>query len=467
MAASRDLQLAADHMPSETAIKLLTLPVIVLLAISALRSALGRSLPRKWRVWLVYSSVTVFVFRWLVLYVVNADSSTALDHAQFWKYGRAFVAGEDIYTPEGQARLYPHFAVYPPTMPPLMSPLAILSENWSFRVVQALAVVLFVAIGPLAWQAIRHRLDTPAPASSHLDALDVMTLGLLVGFSPALHGILRSGNIVLLFNSCLLGALWARSAGRPISAGLLLAIAAIKPTLTAPFLILFLHRRDRLTWVAFGCVTLLLIELAGGVLKLPAQIDILSRNAEAQWAPGGENDYTFGNTTENAANENRLGFDHFFFRLGVHDPAQIRVINTAAVSIVVVLTSLFVLWRRTAWPASCSLVAIASLLFFYHRTYDGGILMLPILYAADRLRTGAGKSRLWYGITVLSCFALLYTPGQPMKQIIFWSLKHEGWESRLLHATVISWPMWSVLIAYSALVRAELTSGTTTIKGKS
>jgi hypothetical protein len=437
-----------------TALKLFTLPVVALLSISVLSSLVNRPFPRKWRAVLAFGGLAFFIARWFWLHLVNEDVSTAIDFHLFWNVGRAFLAGEDVYSPATQATLSQPM-IYPPTTPPLLSVFGVFPEKWAFLIFQVLNLAILISIGPLAWKSIRQGSDTSVPESKHLDSIDVMTLGLMLALSPALDAIFFLGQMALIITACIVAALYAQSAGRPVLAGVLLAIAAIKPTVTAPFLLLFFNRSDRLTWIALILGSLLLIELSGGLVKLPSQFENISENAKGLWAPGGLNDYTFANMSDHSAEETRLGFDHFFYRLGLRDTAQIGVLNNVAVAIVVLLIGLLVLKYRTSRPACCALLALGSMLFFYHRIHDGGILMLPILYAADKLRTGPKRSRIWYAIALLSCFALLYTPGRPIKYFLFRSFEIGGWKSWLIQATLICWPMWSLLIALGALVKAE------------
>src|SRR6266566_2587174 len=94
--------------------------------------------------------------------------------------------------------------------------------------------------------------------------------------------------------------------------------------------------------------------------------------------PGKVNDYSF----QGARNESIIGFDHLFYRLGLRDRRLIRTLQYLAVA----ASGLWVAWQvvvaRLPRGAACSLVALYSMVFLYHRDYDTLILALPLVYCA-------------------------------------------------------------------------------------
>ena len=96
------------------------------------------------------------------------------------------------------------------------------------------------------------------------------------------------------------------------------------------------------------------------------------------------------------------------------------------------------------------------MLFFYHRTYDAVVLVLPIVYAANRARSATRSARPWYTVAALACLAVQYTPGRLFKWGLPRSLEWggiRGWA--FFQALVAPWATWWILIALVVLVLAE------------
>ena len=167
-------------------------------------------------------------------------------------------------------------------------------------------------------------------------------------------------------------ALVAQGRGRPIWAGVCLFLATVKLLTLIPFLLLFLRRADRLSWVVL--LALVLGSCADRTNRRPARSpgDAGQRAGELS-APGKVNDYSY----EGTRNESIISFDHLFYRLGMRDCEWIRYAQALAMLALGAWVAYVVLGNRLPRPAVACLVSLSSLLFIYHRDYDTLILALP------------------------------------------------------------------------------------------
>src|SRR5262249_14426226 len=134
------------------------------------------------------------------------------------------------------------------------------------------------------------------------------------------------------------------------------------------------------TWLAMGAVGV------GLCLTVIPPLEIVDRcrdclsNINAFSGEGGYNDYSYGNPSSQEV----LGVDHLLFRLHVTDRAVNRLVHFA----VLLLLGGWLAWQivgsKMSRGACCSLVALYSMLFLYHRIYDLVILALPLVYATGQ-----------------------------------------------------------------------------------
>jgi hypothetical protein len=110
-----------------------------------------------------------------------------------------------------------------------------------------------------------------------------------------------------------------------------------------------------------------------------------------------------------------------------------------------------ILWRRQmSESAGCALLSCYALILMYHRTYDGAILALPLVYAAAGARSSRGVSRALF---IAAAISLLFAVNE--YEGILWKLMTMSWGSGvvswLIHAFVIPFPTWALLLALLAL----------------
>jgi hypothetical protein len=153
-----------------------------------------------------------------------------------------------------------------------------------------------------------------------------------------------------------------------------------------------------------------------------------------------------------------IGFDHLFYRLGLRDRRLIRTLTYLAVAALGLWTAWQVMVRRLPGGAACSLVALYSMLFLYHRDYDALILTLPLVECAGRARSVSGAAgRLLAGVAV-AAYLVLYLNLPILMGLTNRSL---GWgvTGRLVQATLLPYATWLIVLAMFGLVTAESLAG--------
>lgn len=308
------------------------------------------------------------------------------DFKRFWWVGHDLGAGRDYYAiaPGGERDLI----LNPPTALPLFRLWSLLPMRSAARLWTLLNAVGILALVPLAQAALRAQIGPDAPRLPR-HSLSILTAAASLSCSQGMG--LALGQVALLTALGLLAALWARGRGRPLLAGVCLAVATIKVNTLLPFLLLFLRKRDRLTWLSLGVVTLGLCLATGGADELPRRCLRTIAVIQSTFEPGQVNDYAF----EGPSHAGLVGIDHALYRLGFTDRALIRRLQIGVLAALVGVVAFQV--RRERWSdgLACSLVAAVAAVFFYHRLYDLLILSLPLVHAALASVAGpsAGRSK--------------------------------------------------------------------------
>ena len=385
------------------------------------------------------------------LYAVFRHDLFGFDFQFFWKAGREVWGGMDPYCP---SRFAEHPFLNPPTAFPLFALFAALPIRASLAFWTLLNVSSSLGLIALARSALmsQDRLDTAeAQVRAGLESLPLVAiagLAICLSFSEASLKGLYLGQLGVFTAVMLLLALVAQGQGRPIWAGVCLFLATVKFVTTIPFLLLFLRRPDRWTWVV-------LIALVVGscadrkdhrVARSPAT---LSQRAEELAAPGKVNDYSYDGTR----NEGIISFEHLFYRLGMRDREWIRYAQFLALAAVGAWVAYLVILKDLPRPAAASLVSFFSLLFLYHRDYDSVILALPLAYCAGKVRVTTGPARWLYTACGLMAIAILYADSLFLRLLTQRSLGWETW-GRLVQATVLPYATWLILLAMLLLALA-------------
>ena len=226
-------------------------------------------------------------------------------------------------------------------------------------------------------------------------------------------------------------------------AGVMLALSTIKIGTMLPVLLLFLRRRDWLTWVVMVTVVLLLCLPVGSLTEFKnSSAQILAR-IDSYGSEGMVNDYSY----KGPSHEMILGLDHALYRLGMRDRTSIR--NGALLGL-----GLLGLWILRDLPgprplprgAACSLVILYSVIFLYHRYYDLVILALPLVYTVSMSRVGTWERSFPWRISSAAILLALF-----FHQRLLLMIEHASFElgatGQLIQALILPYSTWLVLTA--------------------
>jgi hypothetical protein len=202
-------------------------------------------------------ALTVFMqATWVENLLLSPDPRARVrqDWYPFYETGQRLLAGQlDAIYPHafdrGYLWLYPPFCIY------LTAPLGVLPEWWAY------ALCVAVEIAAVAGALALLRVTLPAPSAAHATAAIVVLASMPFNTTLAIGQV--SGVLALV----LAAGLWAWRRGRPLAAGLLLALFFAKPNLAVFFLgACLLARAWRvLAGIAAGCALLVLASLPLGV----------------------------------------------------------------------------------------------------------------------------------------------------------------------------------------------------------
>lgn len=377
-------------------------PAAVLFFALALAATLGWRVSNRTGLILGTLGVVFSLFNGARRFWINPE---AVDFERNWNAGRAWRDGVDPY-PLSEMINYPPYAL------PFFG-LSALGPFESMRVVMLVINLLGAALlVPLAALALRAQRRLDPAALSHEAELPVGTLALFtaaVALSLPVYFSVTLGQPTIYIALAAAGALIAQGHGRPILAGLLLAVAAVKPQTALPLLALFFCRRkDATTWLTFIATVGICWLFSSPLDQLGPRLSEMLANAKTLTAPGQVNDFSDAGTQSHSL----LGFDRLLFCLGLHDRTLVRV----AQALLMLLGGGWLMWQvlRRGWitrPAAAALVCVAAFFFLYHRTYDLTLLALPLVYLAGRARgveaSLPGPGRRWAAIGAVAILLLL------------------------------------------------------------
>jgi hypothetical protein len=337
---------------------------------------------------------------------------------------------------------------FPPTALPFFAILAALPRHglkvaWLVASVIATAALIPLARRCLILQGESRRVDLDGPALWALTAM--------FSVSISLHVAIKEGNLSIFVALCILLAILSQAHGRGVLAGVCLALATFKPQTMLPFLLLFLRKSDLRTWVALAVVSLLLCIGGSPISELPARFrgEIAQINKLTEF--GMVNDYSF----EAPEDHNMIGFNRLVYCLGMRNRLAIRWIHVccnAALGAWLLVLAL----RPRGFPrdAFCSILALYSLMFFYHRHYDLAMLALPLVYAASRLRSSQLLERQLCSVALIAMLAVMYLHPSSVRVAVPRLTGGTGVWERLGEAIVFPYIIWAILLAMACLTIA-------------
>jgi hypothetical protein len=377
-------------------------------------------------------------------------SSLGLDYGIFWKVGRDVWAGQDPYAGE---RFVEHPFLNPPTALPLFALFAVLPLDVSFAVwtvlnaLACLALVAGVQYALLAQDAMGAPGAPRAPAWK-LSPTAVVGLTAALAVSDSSFLTFYLGQLSLLGAVLLTAALAAQARGKSITAGVCLAAATIKAATMAPFLLLFVRKADRWAWVSLGAAVLGLSLTTGHPAALPGDVAAFPERVRQLQGPGQVNDYSFAGTQH----YNMLGFEHAFYRLGLRDRQAVCIAQyLALLALGVWVARNVVVAGRLPRAAACSLVALFSSVFLYHRNYDAVILAMPLVYCVGQARSAGGPARWLFAAAAVAVLTALYADIEFLRFVYESSQAWGAW-GRIVQAVVLPCATWLILLAMALLV---------------
>jgi hypothetical protein len=365
-------------------------------------------------------------------------------------------AGSDVWTglnPYDESRASRAHFINPPTALPVFALFALVPERAGFAVWTVLNVLACMILPACAQRVLQAQalLDHPAARPCWLlPPWGLAGLAAALVLSDAVCSGLYLGQLSLLTTLVLLAALEAQARRRPILAGIWLALATMKVATMLPFLLLFLRKEDRRTWVALVAACVFLLAIAGHAAHLGNELVALVHRIAELGSPAKVNDYSF----YGPRNAGIIGFDHALYRLGLRDRPTIRVLQALALLVTGLWVARHVLLANVQRAAACALVACYAIVFLYHRNYDSVILVLPLVVFAGRARSEVGRLRWLHVVGAASILAILYLNLDAMAMLTDRSMAW-GTPGRLVQAIALPYAFWLVLVSMLLLVSPE------------
>jgi hypothetical protein len=421
----------ADLTPALLGKYLLVYPVQLAVVLTALALLFRLSVRSGWAWAVTAAGVACFFLR------TALEPPAGGDLHYFWISGRDILAGIDPYR---------HVTcVNPPTAFPLLALLALLPFPQMLVLWTAVTLAGTCALVVLSRRALASEAGEQDPLLA--PALGVLTAAVALSVPSGMS--VAYGQLSLLTAVVLLLAVWARNRGRPLQAGLWLAIGTAKVQTMLPFLLLFHRRRDLPAWGSLAVCSLGLALLGSPPAELFTRLQECLQNIATLASPGYLNNYP------SEVCFDVIGFNRALHFLGVHDRGLVQ----AGALVLVLALGAWVAWRclgRRAWAAApaTALVALYASLFLYHRLYDMVLLALPLVYVFGRARAQRGVARGWYAGAALALFGVLYVRLETVKALSEAAMvpgADLGWKGALL----VPCAVWLLLLTVVCLEGGE------------
>ena len=285
-----------------------------------------------------------------VFYAASTAPAKGIDLRSFLVGAQSWVAG--TYTiGEGPMYEYPPYAVV------ALSPLSALS----FEHLALLWLLLnLIATAWIVYAAIKLWGNEWSPRARYY------LLVLLLVWAP-FRVTLRNGQLSLVITSLLLGVLLARKNRKYYLAGCLLGLAVCKYSLSLPFLLYFVWKREWKIAVPALALPLLLTE----VFALRLGLSLFSAVSAYGAALGKVFDSRFSADTGSTEIQMLVAS----FTAG--DRTMTAAITTGLCLLAIVSMAIVFARRRSEEDAQLAAVALFSLWSVYHRTYDSVLCVIP------------------------------------------------------------------------------------------
>ena len=344
----------------------------------------------------------------------DRDYWKQMDFAVFYTAGRAFVGGHDPYdrtaaeqtwqnaggdwdvmnvingefagdeaNPQDRADHWLPIELVPPGLT-VMAPFSLMPEGLAWYVWNYVVAVLFLGQLYATVKLMRRPL---------WDWASLTAILFTILLEPLHIGLANGQPSVPTISLLVLAVYWAGS-HRQLAAGAAFAVAtALKPQVAAPFVMLFLFRRQWRTVIVAAGIGAALTWAAAVPMTVAHPHWVHSWAGQVQQAEGSGN--IDSARTDNVGRDDLLDLaliGHLFTDNGT-------VVNTATVGLFfAAVAGLFWAARGRRDELGVSAVfATVTLLAMYHRYYDAGLLVLPVAWALGNV---GGRAR-WAGVAAL------------------------------------------------------------------
>ena len=383
---------------------------------------------------------------------------------------RAWIEGQDPYSPQTMVRLWPPEAerfdflsrdladgtlvlkrgiptAYPLTAFVLIAPVAALPWH--------IAHPLWLIITVFAFGVTVASLLCVAKLLPRTD-LTLVFLAIALALAP-FHTALAAGSIVTVAVAASAAAVWASSRRHDILAGVLLAIAVgLKPQIGLPFCFYYLvRRRWRIPVVAAGFAALLfLLAFLRCLVSGTPWLENYLYDNRILFAHGSLGDFTEGNPI-------RFGLINFqvaaYMLLHNREGASLVAIAVAAAGGMLWLFLICKGKEHVSELLALSALVVLSLLPIYHRFYDASLLIFPLALSLTALN---GPLRVWARSALAVIVLVFLFPGGTAFQQLqqaghFAALKNYSWWNTL----VLPHECWSLFILAALLLVAMHADG--------
>jgi len=423
---------------------------------------------RSTRVWDILLAVLLlcagaeFVLRGPVRF---AHAATFNDYISPYVQTRAWMEGEDPYSPQDLLRFWPPEAnrvdflsgvrpddslifkwgiptAYPLPTFALIAPIACLPWHIAQPVWLVITILSFAVTiaSVMSFSKLRPRTRS-----------GLVFLAISLALAP-FHTALAAGSIVSVAVAASAAAVWAGSRGHEILAGALLAAAvSLKPQIGLPFCFYYLVlRRWRIPAVAGGIVAVL-SAIAVGRLAISGTPWLQSylHDNRVLFAQGSLGDFTEGNPIRFGLINSQVAA---YALLHNRDAANLAAIAFAAAA---GLTWILLLGKSRRGDLALSALVVLSLVPVYHRFYDATLLIFPLAWSLAAWKSQSRAMARAVFVVIISVF--LVPGGSALEQLQraghLVALRTHWW----WNALVLPHESWSILLLALFLVRAMQT----------
>ena len=327
--------------------------------------------------------------------------------------------------------------LYPPTSLPIfelfaLAPFAIMQRIWLMA-----NTLMLLALPYASWSVLK---GSGPDSEERIGAFPYAVSACIFVATAPLWGI-EAGQMHLITSLLILAALHLKSRGRPLLAGLSLAVATLKIGMMLPALTQFCDRRGRWAWVGLAIGIGMLLALGTPPHQMTDRFHENLTNIAATSQAGGQDDMAF----ENRISDDLVSVGRGLYCLGMRDRSAIKLLEFGIVGVMGIALVGASATRRVAADASIAAACTFGTFFLYHRVYDSVLLAPALIYCAAGARREAGWSRAMFIASTVGILAVMNMPRGPrFRSLALWSLD-AGIVGRLVQILVVPYAIWCLI----------------------